>query len=104
MFHALAGPVGLSDVSSSPLDTDDILSALGLTEHEFAAQITSNMKIRDGRILDAWGNPIRLTILNNEACLISFGRNRMPDAAKQDDIVRCFNISFTQKRKGGRKN
>ena len=99
LYH-LSSLVALINITESPfespLDSQNILSVLGLEEHEFTALVGTGMTVRDGRILDSWGNPIRLTILNNEACLVSVGGNGRPDSDKRDDIVKCFPVPTSQ--------
>ena len=97
MLFLLANLVALTDVTGSPiespLDTDNILSVLEPNEQALKVLVDAGVTVRDGQILDSWGNPTRLTILNNEACLVSFGDNGRPDSDKQDDIVKCFPLA-----------
>jgi len=94
-LYMLSGHVALSGSRPFLSDTDSVLSVLKLQDDELVVLTDSGIRVRNGQVLDAWGNPITLTIVRNQACLRSLGPNERRNTGGQadDDIVDCFPLA-----------
>ena len=92
MLHVLSTRVAMSGAGLPRNSTDQILSALALQQHELEALIDRKLTVEEGSILDSWGNPIRLTFLDGDTALMSFGPNGKDDSGTEDDIVKHLDM------------